>query len=80
MVTNTHSSYMTGDDAIARAIELKESSDYKDRMVAITAFAFHFGEHISRTAEKHLNDLTSDPNPDVAELAVEALKRCNLMP
>lgn len=47
MVTNTHSSYMTGDDAIARAIELKESADYKDRMVAITAFAFHFGEHIS---------------------------------
>lgn len=80
MVTNIHSSYTTGADAIARAIELKESADYKDRMVAITAFAFHFCEHISRTAEKNLNDLTSDPNPAVADLAAEALKRCNLMP
>ncbi|HCM7226064.1 TPA: hypothetical protein N3282_001401 [Klebsiella aerogenes] len=80
MSTQTPAGNTVEYDLLLRAMELKDSNNYVDRLVAITAFAFPSGKYVSKSAETHLKTLASDPVPAVAEFAKEALNRCNLMP
>lgn len=80
MNTRTPNDRSVEHDTIEKAMSLKDSRDYLDRLIAVTIFAFHFGKYISRTAENGLIELSTDEEPSVSDFAKQALNSCKLIP
>ncbi|WP_413503903.1 hypothetical protein [Serratia grimesii] len=67
-------------ESIIKAVELSQSSNRADKLVAIIALSFNPGGGVSRTAEANISRLTNDADAGVAEFARYVLSNTLMMP